>query len=104
MLMSDVFNLPVSIEKIHLDDSQVARQPFVGDGGECKAVNLAINNHDALVEALSELLEFNKTMGKDFFGEKGYCPYCDQSLSNHGEGCIHSLAINLLDKIKGKSK
>jgi hypothetical protein len=61
----------------------------------------AVNNHDALVEALSAIREYNKTIGSDMFGIAKYCPYCDQA-DSHSDDCILNAAINLLDKINGE--
>ena len=46
MKISDYFKLPIEIEKIHFDEKHMARELNIGDGGECKAVNLAVNNFD----------------------------------------------------------
>jgi len=96
MKMSDYFASPVSIEKIHLDDNQIAARRT------CKAVSHAVNSHDALVEALAAIHEFNKTIGKNMFGIFDYCPYCDQA-NSHDDDCILNASINLLDKINGES-
>jgi len=100
MKMSEVFEgLPMPMPKEHL----IFKTTTVDfNHQELTAVCKSVNNHDALVEALSELLEFNKTMGRSFFGTKDYCPYCDQ-VNTHGKDCAHKKAINLLDKINGES-
>lgn len=86
MKMSGIFITPVSIQKIELDANEVARS-FVGDGGECKAASIAINNHDALVEVLTELI-------KDYFELM-----CDHS-GGYNEDDPVAIAERLLDKIK----
>lgn len=55
MKMSDVFELPVGIIKIYLEEDNGAT--WIATNEQTEAVETAINNHDALVEALKWALE-----------------------------------------------
>ena len=57
MKISDYFKLPIEIEKIHFDEKHMVRELNIGDGGECKAVNLAVNNFDDMYKALKDITE-----------------------------------------------
>jgi len=55
MKISDYFKLPIEIKKIHFDEKHMVRELNIGDGGECKAVNLAVNNFDDVYMELEGL-------------------------------------------------
>lgn len=92
MKMSDVFKLPIH-------DNMKSILPFVKEPyteiGVIAPTIVAVNNHDALVEALKSITK------KLNWNGNGSCDYCGSECPNHKDDCDYISAINLLDKIKG---
>lgn len=61
---------------------------------QMKAIELAVNNHDALVSALENTLDVF-----ELFDDFGSCNSCGKS--SHDEDCDYKKAKQLLNKIKG---
>jgi len=110
MKMSEVFKLPIH-------DNMISILPFVKEPyteiGVIAPTILAINNHDALVEALTEVIKHTNhygtcehcqiSIGIDEEDRAGW-PDGESPYHEHAEDCSILKAINLLDKIKGESK
>ena len=65
---------------------------------QSKAIELAVNNHDASVEALKSITK------KLNWNGNGSCDYCGSECPNHKDDCDYIAAVKLLDKIKGESE
>lgn len=59
------------------------------------AIEHAVNNHDALVEALESVAH------DSMIWSEGRCSCCNDT--SHADYCAYKAAINLLDKINGES-
>lgn len=101
MKISNLYKLPMITDTDCIVDQDYRYKiDFDGSDSNCeeqiKAVAVAIDNHDALVEALNDLLMEIKDCNI-----KDYCYSCDSTI--HDSDCKVLSAINLLDKIKGES-
>lgn len=67
-----------------------------------KAVSVAINNHDALIEALECFVDV-VTYKYERLRLNPSCEYCSGTVQKHAGDCDYVAAINLLKKIKGES-
>jgi hypothetical protein len=105
MKMSDEFTLPTAVESavIVADDKYKAQfgghmtPPSTANTtrSQNKSISHAVNNHDALVEALKSITK------KLNWNGNGSCDYCGNEFPNHKDDCDYIAAINLLNKIKG---
>ena len=81
--------------------SPISLKLKVGDltADKILAIEHAVNNHDALVDALSNVVE------KVVYNNQGLCPFCFVEVGvKHEDNCDYISAVNLLDKIKGDLK
>ena len=104
MKMSDEFTIPTNVRDSKITADEKFKAQFAGRSVTApneartthiqdKLITIAVNNHDALVDALNNLISAH-----DVYDDYGHCRSCGES--KHKNGCDYIGAVNLLDKIK----
>lgn len=105
MKISDLYKLPMITESdCILDNSCRYKIDFDTSDSNCeeqiKAVSVAINNHEALVELLTKITPKIELANHEHCG--GCYTFLGGEAETHSEDCEYHAAINLLEKIKGE--